>query len=508
MLLELARDTIARAEEDPTQPIPVVFNLSSWAEERQSIAEWLVEELNVKYNIPKRIARPWVENDDLLLLLDGLDEVKQEHRDACVEAINGFRQEHGLAPVVICSRVADYEALTTRLKLQGAVLLQSLTSQQADQYLEGEGTELLAVRRTLQHDATLQGLAQSPLMLSIMTLAYRGISVEDLGSLDTVEARRRHVFDAYVRRMFERRGAEQPCSPEQTIRWLVWLARKMTQHAQSTFLIERVQSSWLQTESERRLYATRFRWLVSGVIGVMGGTVGTLALGPNYGVLCGLSAIAFPWYVARTAKEDISTADTLKWSWAEAGRGLIRTTLIWLPVLLTMLILDLLFGPLSSLTIGLSVTLILLVSSVLFYGLFRGLRGMEVEAKTAPNQGIRWSIRNSVVVGLIVMLFGWLFLKLISELSSEPEIMAFSCAIYVGMLPWFFFRVPSGGLAVVQHYVLRFILYRSGQAPWNLAHFLDYAAERIFLRKVGGGYIFVHRLLQEHFAAMSAGEAM
>jgi hypothetical protein len=32
MLLELARDTIARAEEDPMQPIPVVRNLSSWAE--------------------------------------------------------------------------------------------------------------------------------------------------------------------------------------------------------------------------------------------------------------------------------------------------------------------------------------------------------------------------------------------------------------------------------------------------------------------------------------------
>ena len=32
------------------QPIPVVFNLSSWAEKRQSIADWLVEESNAKYN--------------------------------------------------------------------------------------------------------------------------------------------------------------------------------------------------------------------------------------------------------------------------------------------------------------------------------------------------------------------------------------------------------------------------------------------------------------------------
>lgn len=37
--------------------------------------------------------------------------------------------------------------------------------------------------------------------------------------------------------------------------------------------------------------------------------------------------------------------------------------------------------------------------------------------------------------------------------------------------------------------------------PWIYPHFLDYAAERILLRKVGGGYIFVHRLLLEYFAS-------
>jgi hypothetical protein len=38
--------------------------------------------------------------------------------------------------------------------------------------------------------------------------------------------------------------------------------------------------------------------------------------------------------------------------------------------------------------------------------------------------------------------------------------------------------------------------------PWNYPRFLDYAAEQILLRKVGGGYIFVHRLLLEYFASL------
>jgi len=38
--------------------------------------------------------------------------------------------------------------------------------------------------------------------------------------------------------------------------------------------------------------------------------------------------------------------------------------------------------------------------------------------------------------------------------------------------------------------------------PWNYASFLDYGTERLFLQKVGGGYMFIHRMLLEHFAQM------
>jgi hypothetical protein len=37
---------------------------------------------------------------------------------------------------------------------------------------------------------------------------------------------------------------------------------------------------------------------------------------------------------------------------------------------------------------------------------------------------------------------------------------------------------------------------------------LDHAAERVLLYKVGGGYVFVHRLLMEHFAALDSGSAV
>ena len=63
-------------------------------------------------------------------------------------------------------------------------------------------------------------------------------------------------------------------------------------------------------------------------------------------------------------------------------------------------------------------------------------------------------------------------------------------------------RTLGGWAACIQHIVLRLLLWRIGAIPRDYVAFLDYAAERILLRKVGGGYIFVHRLLLEYFASL------
>lgn len=55
---------------------------------------------------------------------------------------------------------------------------------------------------------------------------------------------------------------------------------------------------------------------------------------------------------------------------------------------------------------------------------------------------------------------------------------------------------------VIRHYSLRLALWQLQKIPLDYIRFLDYAAERILLRKVGGGYIFVHRTLLEYFASL------
>jgi hypothetical protein len=127
-----------------------------------------------------------------------------------------------------------------------------------------------------------------------------------------------------------------------------------------------------------------------------------------------------------------------------------------------------------------------------------GLRSEEIETTVRPNQGIWQSGKNALLVTPLVFLaslpIGWGFNSL-NEVQSNFGLM-------LGLLLGLNFGLIFGGRAFIQHFILRSILYRHHYLPWHYARFLDYAAERVFLRKVGGGYIFVHRLLLEHFAGL------
>ena len=82
----------------------------------------------------------------------------------------------------------------------------------------------------------------------------------------------------------------------------------------------------------------------------------------------------------------------------------------------------------------------------------------------------------------------------LQPLLSTGLIFGFASCFVIGLL--------TGWRACIRHYILRWLLWRNDSIPWNYARFLDYAAERILLRKVGGGYIFVHRLLLDYFASI------
>jgi DNA polymerase III delta prime subunit len=269
-LLQLARELANRAERDASQPIPVVFNLSSWGLARPALRDWMVSETKRQYQIPKRVARQWIDGNFILPLLDGLDEVPEDARIECVEAINAFAEDIGLAGLIVCSRLDEYQALPLRLQLNAAVRLQPLALDQADRYLLELGQSSAGLRSQLEADQTLQLFARSPLMLTLMALAYRDMTADEIAAHQpqNAEERRRHVLTTYVNRSLAEDESGGDYEIAETIDWLSWLARGMRRHAQSIFFIERLQPSWLSTAAARWSYMLGSRMTSAVVFGL------------------------------------------------------------------------------------------------------------------------------------------------------------------------------------------------------------------------------------------------
>ena len=145
------------------------------------------------------------------------------------------------------------------------------------------------------------------------------------------------------------------------------------------------------------------------------------------------------------------------------------------------------------------------------------MSGSGIVETTVPNEGIRQSTRTGLIVatstGLVVALFTTLAISityfLVGTLDpSAPEsylipialaaMVGFGAGIVVSSIGGLLFGVRS----LLQHVTLRLIWLRSGRIPRNYADFLDYAVDHILMRRVGGGFIFIHRLLLEHFASL------
>ncbi len=211
-LLELARGLLAACEEDPNRPVPIVFPLSSWGLRQLPLAAWLVDELAVKYLIPKKIGSSWLSQIRILPLLDGLDEVREDARAGCVEAINAFASQTLLGGIAVSCRLHEYLRLPVRLGLHAAIRLLPVGEEQVRSYVRAAGAPLAALAQALDCDSGLLAEMRSPLMLGLAVQAYRDLQPASIAqtSAQTLAARRRNVMAAYVDRMYRRAGLRVP----------------------------------------------------------------------------------------------------------------------------------------------------------------------------------------------------------------------------------------------------------------------------------------------------------
>ena len=480
----------------------------------------------------------------------------------------------------------EYQWLPHRLKFNGAICLESLSSEEVSKYLASGGSKLAALRKAVNTDSVLQELAQTPLMLSIMSLACQGVGGDELARQegDSPEERRKQIFRLYVERMFQRKDSAAVVFPkEKIINWLSWLAKRMRKHSQSVFMVEGLQPSWLGSRSQRGAYGS-FVALSLGLIGgltvglifalafgflhglredlnaglifglgfglifglliflgvglgcwsesplkngVVSGSIGFLGLGLFGGgpiLLMGGLFVGLMGGLAAGSLKRISLVETISWNWSQFWK---RT----IPGSIAGLIVGSIFGPIylsfelrrelnaelrAELSEGLMFMLAALIYALisgLLYGLVNGLIGGFTDrvkvGKVFPNQGIKSSRKNLfavflvtwLAVGLVVCLIDGLIYGL-SESLSESLIYGLHHGLIFGPYSGLLVGLNRGGSAVVKHYALRLTLSLNRYTPFKIVQFLDECNRLILLKKVGGGYIFIHRMLLEYFAGL------
>ncbi|MCL4251277.1 MAG: TIR domain-containing protein [Anaerolineae bacterium] len=545
LLLQLARALLQRSQGNPAQPIPTVFNLSSWSERLEPLEQWLIRELRVRYQVSRTLARRWLENQRLVLLLDGLDEVQIEHRSACVEAINDYRHTHRGTPIAVCSRLVDYEQLTTQFEIPSAIALQPLTNEQIDTYLESQ-SKLGGLRESLDRETSLREMASTPFLLNTMVAAYAEMEPHQIMTFATRTERRNHLFDHYLARQF----MDDPrYTLAQTRRWLSWVASILTKRAQSVFYIEDLQPDILPDGNR-----TIVRLMSGASIGVTILTLLLMAslLASQQGLIVIALGIGLSITIFYTWNARIRSAASVRWTISRFGflaglpLGLLlgsvnaaTTDISSLDERLVLCYQDLTRPVLViNLVVGLVLGLILSGLLSLLFGL---RRQSVVMSKIQPNLGIRLSAYNAIRGGVILVLllsgsllafFGMvefvipsLTLQLVREScpfvslrrSAEISLTLFSLIrdqSIINGLSTFLVSVPivaatlgfflAGGATVIQHIVLRLALSSIAKAPLDLARFLNFATDRGLLQHVGSGYLFRHRMLLEYMAEFSS----
>jgi hypothetical protein len=171
----------------------------------------------------------------------------------------------------------------------------------------------------------------------------------------------------------------------------------------------------------------------------------------------------------------------------------------------------------ETLTMGGILGVIIILLSGLMGALLTGLLGPAIERKTHPNQGIWRSAKNTLFFALTGFVFGTLvtglfsgvidlFLDVISPIIHVPLMFRILYYPPVMIKTGIMIGVISGltvGLACLQHFVLRVMLWSNGSIPWNYARFLNGVTQRSLMQQLGGRYRFTHSLLRDYLAQSS-----
>lgn len=504
-LLILMRCLLTKARLDPRAPVPELFSLAGWRDGRKPILDWLAQQVQLRHGYPRSLGRSAIYHHQIVPLLDGLDEVPADHREACFEAINDFWSSHRGGPLVLSCRMVEFEKLPDQAVLGGAVKVERPSVEEVTRYLQAAGPrwEPVASALTAGSDVGLAELLATPLMLHAAVLAYSDADPCDLCAAAGDPQRRHQLWERYVHQMASRAseslGANDTGAPaysrHESRRWLSWLASDMHRTGAMEF--------WLHEAVGSRRFRVGVRVILGAAVAAVSSVVLALTAvsgaavvesiltGVLFGVAGGAFATSKPAYRAPLQARRLVRA---------VARGFARGFLVGAGLLSVLALALSAVTPTAAPSLGellWSCTWFGLVAGAAF-GPTMGLVAIGPDrtrvAPLSPTQILTESAALGVTAGLAVGTVIFLALTLIGGTGAAE---AAGVALAVTLVA----SLVLGLGVVIFHLAFRVARWRRGDVPFDLARFLYWACDHLYLRCSGAAFQWVHVELRDYLAA-------
>ena len=216
----------------PGTRVPVFFQLAAWRANRVPLNDWMIEQLATTYATPPKIARLLIEEDRILPILDGLDEVPVSGRRAAITALRRLAE----TPFVLTCRASEYAEVISDAVLAGAGVVEvapvSITT--AIRYLSSSGSA-----DSSRWDTVIAALGapgtnpckvalSNPLMLSLARTVFQSASSRpaQMTAWRTVGEFQDKLLDGLLPAVYGRDSTD--LSAERSRKWLGFFANNLS----------------------------------------------------------------------------------------------------------------------------------------------------------------------------------------------------------------------------------------------------------------------------------------
>jgi hypothetical protein len=509
LLLKLALHLAEKAGREPSEPLPVIFNLASWSSDYKRFDDWLKAALTQGYGLSSDFAEMMLRERRITFLLDGLDELARNEEPAhaaqvraeCLAALNKSLYD-GAMNVVICCRREEFAEMGTQAAAEAPVAakvaIQDLTGGQIDLALIRAGN---SDKDRFAAQNLLAALGQDPngVYQQVLTTPFYftlALQVFDFSKPPAIPAPDKETLEAnlvagFVEKKIRITENALQFSHGHTLAWLAWLADFLEHRQQVTFELAELQPD-----------AVKKPWLnkvVNRVVGgLLGGLLSGLVAGAVYGILVGVIVAMLG------GDDDVDTEDLSRWTFSPLTRLSSWKRIVKRGVLIGVslgILLSILLKAYELMYPGSVQRMVFMVVCCSLtggvYGVYLGFvdacrRILPFAKLESPYQRLRAGIVfNALPIGCFASQFA-ITLRIFGDMKIG----------WLQIMICFVGGAVAGfsNSALYKHCLLRWCLTWEGAMPARYVAFLHYASALSILEQDGGQWRFRHQNLQDFFA--------